>query len=132
MFVLQLHSTEQCPVGSRKAPYPSFVQPCDPTLREQAPRGREWLHEPSSVAMCATALRGGHATIYSRHNCTEQFGTVAPRALGKRAAADLCRHLIYLDGFDLRDAPLTERKPMRTRWIHCDRRSNERSRAELL
>ena len=26
-------------------PFPGFVTPCDPTLREQAPSGPEWLHE---------------------------------------------------------------------------------------
>ena len=31
--------------GAKPAPYPGFIAPCDPTLRERAPEGSDWLHE---------------------------------------------------------------------------------------
>jgi len=31
--------------GAKAASFPGFVTPCDPTLREQAPAGADWLHE---------------------------------------------------------------------------------------
>jgi bifunctional non-homologous end joining protein LigD len=31
--------------GARRAPFPKFIAPCDPTLRERAPDGPGWLHE---------------------------------------------------------------------------------------
>jgi hypothetical protein len=31
--------------GAKAATFPGFVTPCDPTLREQAPAGADWLHE---------------------------------------------------------------------------------------
>jgi hypothetical protein len=31
--------------GAKPAPSPGFIEPCDPTLREQAPEGSGWLHE---------------------------------------------------------------------------------------
>ena len=134
------------PPGAREAPYPGFVQPCDPTLRERAPPSREWVHETKLDGYRAQLhLRAGRTTIYSRqgHNWTEQFGTIARaakdlaardaildgevvvpgkqgvpdfqalrRALGKRGGGLIyvAFDLLYLDGFDLRDAPLTERK----------------------
>jgi hypothetical protein len=31
--------------GAKPAPFPGFVEPCHPTLREQAPPGVRWIHE---------------------------------------------------------------------------------------
>ena len=31
--------------GAKAAPYPGFIAPCDPTLRERAPEESDWLHE---------------------------------------------------------------------------------------
>jgi bifunctional non-homologous end joining protein LigD len=134
------------PAGARRAPYPGFVQPCDPSLREQAPSGHEWLHETKLDGYRAQVhLRTARVTIYSRQglNWTEQFGAIARaaedisaheaiidgeavvpgkqgvpdfqalrRALGKHSGGLIyvAFDLLYLDGFDLRDAPLIERK----------------------
>jgi bifunctional non-homologous end joining protein LigD len=141
------------PAAAREAPYPGFVQPCDPTLREQAPRGDEWLHETKLDGYRAQVhLRAGRTTIYSRqgHDWTEQFGIIARaakylpareaildgeavvtgekgvpdfqalrRALGRRGGAMIyvAFDLLYLDGFDLRDAGLMDRKRMLERLL---------------
>jgi bifunctional non-homologous end joining protein LigD len=122
------------------------VQPCDPTLREQAPDGREWLHETKLDGYRAQLhVHAGRVAIYSRqgHNWTDQFAVIAQaakhlkareviidgeavvpgkrglpdfqalrRALSKRSSALIyvAFDLIYLEGFDVRDAPLIERK----------------------
>src|SRR5918994_1690946 len=31
--------------GARPAPFPGFVEPCHPTLREETPSGARWIHE---------------------------------------------------------------------------------------
>ena len=31
--------------GAKPAPFPGFVEPCHPTLREKAPSGERWVHE---------------------------------------------------------------------------------------
>jgi hypothetical protein len=31
--------------GAKPAPFPGFVEPCHPTLREEAPSGERWVHE---------------------------------------------------------------------------------------
>lgn len=133
--------------GARKAPFPGFVEPCHPTLREQAPEGDEWLHEIKSDGYRAQVhVRGGNIAIYSREgvNWTTQFAAIAGAAMhlpardaifdgeaivqAANGVADLQalrreigkKHsdrlvyavfdLLYLDGFDLREAALEHRK----------------------
>jgi bifunctional non-homologous end joining protein LigD len=139
--------------SGRRAPYPGFIQPCDPTLREQAPRGAEWLHETKLDGYRAQIhLRAGDVAIYSRQglNWTKQFGAIARaaedlaareaiidgeavvpgksgvpdfqalrRALGKHSGGliYIAFDLLYLDGTDLRDTPLIERKRMLERLL---------------
>jgi hypothetical protein len=31
--------------GAKKTPFPSFIEPCDPTLRERVPPSEDWLFE---------------------------------------------------------------------------------------
>jgi hypothetical protein len=31
--------------GAKPAPFPGFVEPCHPTLRQKAPSGGDWVHE---------------------------------------------------------------------------------------
>jgi hypothetical protein len=31
--------------GAKRAPFPGFIEPCDPTLRDRASDGPGWLHE---------------------------------------------------------------------------------------
>jgi len=133
--------------GARRAPYPGFIAPCDPVLREQAPDGPQWLHEIKIDGYRAQLhLRAGRATIYSRrgYDWTRQFRVIAEaaqalsaheliadgeasvlgrtglpdfQALRRELAKDRSERLsyqafdlLYLDGYDLRDAPLLERK----------------------
>src|SRR5437763_3977692 len=133
--------------GARRAPIPGFIEPCDPTLREQAPNGPDWLHEIKVDGYRAQLhVRAGRVTIYSRsgHDWTEQFGQIARTAqvlsdreliidgeatvLGNTGLPDfqalrrelsrkhsdrliyLAFDLLYLEGYDLRHAPLIERK----------------------
>src|SRR5436309_6010705 len=70
--------------GARKAPFPGFIEPCHPTLREAAPAGEEWLHEIKSDGYRAQVhVRGGKATIFSREgvNWTTQLAAIANAAV---------------------------------------------------
>jgi bifunctional non-homologous end joining protein LigD len=133
--------------GAIAAPHPGFIEPCDPTLREQAPSGDEWLHEIKSDGYRAQLhICNGGIKIYTRTGLdwTHQFAPIAHaadslaqhdviidgeatvqgssgrsdyeelrRELARRKSARLVYHafdLLYLDGFDLRRAPLIERK----------------------
>jgi bifunctional non-homologous end joining protein LigD len=133
--------------GAKRAPYPGFITPCDPTLRARAPDGSQWLHEIKIDGYRAQLhIRGGRVSVYSRsgYNWTAQFGQIARAAealsahdliidgeatvLGNTGLPDfqalrrelakkhsdrlvyLAFDLLYLDGYDLRSAPLIERK----------------------
>src|SRR5579871_5281117 len=72
----------------RHAPMPGFIEPCDPTLRERAPQGPEWVHEIKADGYRAQLHRkGDQVRIYSRngHDWTGQFAALAAAA----AALDL-------------------------------------------
>ena len=133
--------------GAKPAPFPGFVEPCHPTLREDAPSGERWVHEIKFDGYRTQAhLRSGRPAMYTRrgHDWTRRFQPIAD-ALAKLPAADLILDgeavvadsrgipdfgllhadlaagrrdrllyyafdLLYLDGVDLRAAPLAERK----------------------
>ena len=133
--------------GSKHARFPGFIEPCHPTLREEAPTDTRWIHEVKFDGYRAQAqLRNGKAVIYTRggHNWTDRFRPIAD-ALRRLKATELILDgevvvvdargipdfgmlhaalaggnteqllyyvfdLLYLDGFDLRDASLAERK----------------------
>jgi bifunctional non-homologous end joining protein LigD len=69
--------------GARKIAIPGYIEPCDPTLRENPPQGKEWVYE-----IKADGYRGqlhlwdGNAVVYSRTGLdwTEQFSSVAASA----------------------------------------------------
>jgi bifunctional non-homologous end joining protein LigD len=133
--------------GARLAPYRGFIEPCDPTLRERPPNGREWLHEIKVDGYRAQLhIHAAKVVVYSRsgYDWTDKFRSLAGAAhalsaheviidgevtmLGKTGLPDFqalrrevgsrrSDRLIYqafdllrLDGFDLRGAPLIERK----------------------
>jgi bifunctional non-homologous end joining protein LigD len=133
--------------GAKRAPYPGFITPCDPTLRDRAPEGSQWLHEIKIDGYRAQLhIRGGRVSVYSRsgYDWTAQFRQIARAAealcgrdliidgeatvLGNTGLPDfqalrrelakkhsdrlvyLAFDLLYLDGYDLRGAPLIERK----------------------
>jgi bifunctional non-homologous end joining protein LigD len=133
--------------GAKRAPFPGFITPCDPTLRERAPDGPGWLHEIKIDGYRAQVhIHHRRITVYSRsgYNWTEHFHQIA-RAVRALSEHDLIidgeatvfgntglpdfqalrrelakKHsdrlvylafdLLYLDGYDLRGAPLIERK----------------------
>jgi bifunctional non-homologous end joining protein LigD len=81
--------------GARKARFPDFIEFCDPTLRELAPRGANWLYEIKADGCRAQIhLQGGKAKVYSRNGLdwTEEFSTIA------QAAAELGSRNAVLDG----------------------------------
>jgi bifunctional non-homologous end joining protein LigD len=133
--------------GAKPAPYPGFIAPCDPTLRERAPEGSDWLHEIKIDGYRAQLhIHDGRVRVFSRsgYDWTEQFSQIARAAealsareliidgeatvVGKTGLPDfqalrrelakkpsdrliyMAFDLLYLDGHDLRDLPLIERK----------------------
>jgi bifunctional non-homologous end joining protein LigD len=81
--------------GARPAPYPGFITPCDPTLRERAPRGPDWLHEIKIDGYRAQLhIHDGRVQVFSRSgfDWTQQFAQIA------RAAAALSARDLIIDG----------------------------------
>ncbi|MBH5370431.1 DNA ligase D [Bradyrhizobium glycinis] len=75
--------------GARKIPIPSYIVPCDPTLRENPPQGGGWVFEIKADGYRAQLhLQAGAATVYSRagYDWTEQFSSIA--ADGRRLRAE--------------------------------------------
>src|SRR6185503_17595348 len=69
--------------AASKAAMPGFVEPCDPTLQEQAPTGDNWVYEIKIDGYRAQVhLYDGRVTIYSRrgYDWTEQFAPIAKAA----------------------------------------------------
>jgi bifunctional non-homologous end joining protein LigD len=81
--------------GARRSPQPGFVQPCDPTLREQVPKGPDWIHEIKIDGYRAQLhIRDGRVTVYSRrgYDWTTPFRPIA------EAAGLLAKHDLIIDG----------------------------------
>jgi bifunctional non-homologous end joining protein LigD len=77
------------------APFPGFIEPCHPTLREEAPSGARWVHEIKFDGYRTQAhLRGGRPAIYTRrgHHWTQRFRPIAD------ALAELPANDLILDG----------------------------------
>jgi hypothetical protein len=75
--------------------FPRFRAPCDPTLREQAPSGSDWLHEIKIDGYRAQLhICDGQIRVYSRsgYDWTEQFHQIA------QAAQALTSHDLIIDG----------------------------------
>src|SRR5215212_207412 len=69
--------------GARKAEFPTFIEPCDPSLRERAPAGDNWVYEIKADGYRAQVhVRDGNATAYSRTglNWTGQFSVITEAA----------------------------------------------------
>jgi ATP-dependent DNA ligase len=63
-----------------RAPSPGFIEPCRPTLREEAPSGERWVHEIKFDGCRAQAhLQAGLPAIYTRrgHDWTLRFQPIA-------------------------------------------------------
>src|SRR4051794_18621551 len=81
--------------GAKPSPRPGFIAPCDPTLRECAPRGSDWLHEIKIDGYRAQLhIHDGRVRVFSRggYDWTEQFSQIA------RAAETLSTGELIIDG----------------------------------
>lgn len=133
--------------GACKAAIPGYIEPYDPTLRENPPRGSDWVYEIKPDGYRAQLhLDDGDIKVYSRTGLdwTEQFSSIAAaahdpnaktaiidgeavvygsgglpdfqqlrRELGPKRSARVRYHafdLLYLNGYDLRDAAYEDRK----------------------
>ena len=92
--------------GALPAPFPRFIKPCHPTLRQKAPPGGRWNHEIKLDGYRTQAhLRNGRPAIYTRagYDWTRRYRTVTD-GLATLPANDL-----ILDGeavvTDLRGIP---------------------------
>jgi bifunctional non-homologous end joining protein LigD len=77
--------------GATPAPFPGFVDPCHPALRQGLPSGAGWVHEIKFDGYRAQAQRrGGQPAIYTRrgHDWTLRFQPIAD-ALVALSAQDL-------------------------------------------
>ncbi|MBR0838820.1 DNA ligase D [Bradyrhizobium liaoningense] len=66
--------------GARKAAIPGYIEPCDPTLRENPPRDEGWVYEIKADGYRAQLhLENENVKIYSRTGLdwTEQFSSIA-------------------------------------------------------
>src|SRR4051812_18224103 len=66
--------------GAKPAAYPGFIVPCDPTLRERAPQGSDWLHEIKIDGYRAQLhIHDGLVRAFSRsgYDWTEPFSQIA-------------------------------------------------------
>src|SRR5687768_11213801 len=122
------HPLERIP-GSVPASRLEFIEPCLATTRNTTPAGGEWIHELAYDGSRTQAhLIGGKPTLYTRDglDCSGTFGSITRdlRLLDARDAildGEVVVHgtarlfyfvfdLLYLNGFDLRSAPLIRRK----------------------
>ena len=81
--------------GAKRAPFPAFIDPCDPILRNRAPDGSGWLHEIKIDGYRAQLhIHRGRVTIYSRsgYDWTGQFRQIA------HATERLSAHELIIDG----------------------------------
>src|SRR3954467_4240499 len=81
--------------GARKSPIPAYIEPCDPTLRERAPRGEDWRYEIKGDGYRAQLhLHDGAIKVYSRTGLdwTGQFSSIAS------AARELKAESVIIDG----------------------------------
>ena len=51
---------------AQPAPFPGFVEPCHPTLREEAPAGARWVANTSERILFAEHLGGEGGEIQER------------------------------------------------------------------
>jgi bifunctional non-homologous end joining protein LigD len=105
--------------GATTTPYPGFIAPMLAIARKKIPTGAKWLHElafdgvrvqahlvqgrVTSIADAVKALPANHAVF---------DGVIVADPEGARSDGVVCYafDLIFLDGFDIRGAPLIERK----------------------
>jgi bifunctional non-homologous end joining protein LigD len=84
MCPVALRSSRSVPVSrvraARKAAIPPYIEPCDPTLREHAPKGDDWHFELKADGYRAQLhLRPDGVKVYSKtgFDWTSQFSSIA-------------------------------------------------------
>jgi hypothetical protein len=83
MCAVALRSRSPGASGARKAGFPAFIKPCDPSLRAHAPKGQNWFFEIKADGYRAQLhCHGGKVTVFSRTGLdwTAQFSTIAAAA----------------------------------------------------
>jgi bifunctional non-homologous end joining protein LigD len=79
--------------GAKPAPFPGFIEPSHPTLRNKAPSGARWVHEIKFDGYRTQLhLQQGCPAIYTRrgYDWTRRFQPIAD-ALATLPADDLIR-----------------------------------------
>lgn len=82
-------------LGATQSAFPSFIEPCHPTLKNRPPDGADWVHEIKLDGYRAQLhINGGKITIYTRSGLdwTTEFDAIAT------AAEDLAGHDVVMDG----------------------------------
>jgi bifunctional non-homologous end joining protein LigD len=81
--------------GAKTAPFPSFIEPCKPTLKPKPPVGDKWQYEIKLDGYRAQLhLRGGKATVFTSTGLdwSDKFATIA------EAAKQIPANAVVLDG----------------------------------
>lgn len=81
--------------GATPAPFPGFVEPCLPTLKEQAPTGERWVHEIKHDGYRVQGhLIGGVPKLFTRrgHDWTHRMSAIA------EALAEIPANNLVVDG----------------------------------
>jgi ATP-dependent DNA ligase len=69
--------------GAKPAPFPRFIEPFNPTLREKAPSGERWVHEIKFDGYRTQGhLRNARPAIYTRraYDWTRRFQPLPMRS----------------------------------------------------
>src|SRR5438874_2126721 len=69
--------------GARKTDFPAFIEPCDPSLRQRAPAGDDWVYEIKADGYRSQIhVQDGKVTAFSRTglNWTDQFSLIVEAA----------------------------------------------------
>src|SRR5437764_4196900 len=69
--------------GARKTEFPAFIEPCDPSLRQRAPAGDDWVYEIKADGYRSQIhVQDGKVTAFSRTglNWTDQFSLIVEAA----------------------------------------------------
>src|SRR3954470_22675869 len=77
--------------GAAPAPYPGFIEPCQPLQKDRAPEDRGWIHEIKHDGFRMQAhLRQGTTALYTRrgHDWSDKFSSIAAQ-VNKLSHADL-------------------------------------------
>lgn len=67
-------------LGATQSAFPSFIEPCHPTLKNRPPDGADWVHEIKLDGYRAQLhINGGKITIYTRSGLdwTTEFDAIA-------------------------------------------------------